>query len=180
MNYNKLAYLLLTCYIAFAALALTPAERTVVQQAQIELRAGKADYAQAQSDLAAADKRAADAETHAKQTDTANTALANDIKTYAAKAEAIAQQNVKMKLVYDECTKWMDLGAFVFGFKQLAKHLMWFAIGGVLLVVVLYGLSFAFPVIGLGLSIVVKLFAFVFRSVTTAFAVLEAHLKPKT
>ncbi len=116
---------------------------------------------------------------HAKDTDLANKKLAGDIKEYADRADALAKQNVKMKLVYDECTKWFGLGAFVYGFKELAKHVMWFAIGGIGLVAVLYGLSFAFPVIGLGLSIVVRFFTFIFHGLNTALRALEAHLKSK-
>src|SRR5437868_3630217 len=96
---------------------LTPAERTVVQRAQIQLRQGKADYAAAKNALAAADQKAADAQAHATATDAANAQLTKDVKTFSDKADSIAKERDKMKPVYDQCTAKWGIGAIIFGIK---------------------------------------------------------------
>ncbi len=161
---------------AYSSTALTPAERKVVQHARTELTTAQKDYSDAKTSLAAADQRAADAEAHAATTDQAAGVLQKQTDAIYKEALTLKAMNAKMQSVYDSCTKWFGAGAIVFGVKDLLKHLMWFALGAGVLVIALYALSFAFPIFGIILAVVVHFFTFIFHGLNTALRALEAHL----
>jgi hypothetical protein len=169
----KRFFLLWTLILTFTGLTLglTPNERKAVQLAQQELRQGQADYAAAKAALAAADQRAADAQVHAATTD-------QKLGEAQKQFDTVNKDNVRMKPVYDQCTSKWGIGAIIFGVKDLAKHLMWVAIGGVALIIALYALSFAFPIFGVILAAVVRFFTMIFHGINAALRALEAHLKP--
>jgi hypothetical protein len=179
---KHLAFVVFTLFILFGAYAtfgLTPDERKIVQHAKTELTTAQADYTAAKDALAAADQRAADAEAHATDTDKAAAVLKKQTDDLYTEALTLKSLNAKMQPVYDACTKWFGAGAIIFGVKDLLKHLMWFALGAGVLVIALYALSFAFPILGIVLAVVVRFFTFIFHGLNSALRALEAHLRPK-
>jgi hypothetical protein len=103
---------------------LPPKQQNYVEQAKTELHRGMSEFAEASVKIANADKRASEAELHAAVTGTALDALGVQITKAYDREKALAKDNARMKPVYDECTSWWDLGAFIYGFKQLFKHLL--------------------------------------------------------
>jgi ABC-type multidrug transport system fused ATPase/permease subunit len=168
---RALVYSILVGYVGLSmALALTPAERKTVQHARTELTTAQKDYTDAKTALAAADQRAQDAELHAQATDQFAGTLQKQVDTEHTEAQRLANLNAKMKPVYDQCTKWLSLGAFVYGFKELIKHLLILAAVGVGLMALVYGLSFAFPVFG-------AILAFIHSILSKVLAVIESRIK---
>jgi hypothetical protein len=164
--YLAFVILLSGCALSFG---LTPKEREIVLHAKGQLEAAQkeqqhskdlADWAMQSNqeawDFAAATKAAAD-----------KTGIEIDIAHQHEKDQAAYIG--KMEPVYKAVTRWWDLGAFVWGVKQLLKHLLILAFVGAALAAVVYGLSFLFPIIGLGLGIARGLIVKVIRVIVNRF-----------
>lgn len=170
-KYAKLTLMATACLYAVGTIwALTPAERKIVQHARTELTTAQTDYAAAKSALTDADQRAQDAELHAQLTDQYAGILQKRVNVEHRNAQTLADLNAKMKPVYDQCTRWLSLGAFVYGFKKLLEHLLILAAVGIGLMALVYGLSFAFPAFGLVLAVI-------HRVLSRVLAVIEARIK---
>ncbi len=166
--------------IATPCRALTPQERQIIQAAQTQIEQAMQDYAATKAALVNASQAVIDADAHAANTDKAAGVLQSQVDDAYKREKALAADNAKMKPIYDACTRWGDLGAFVWGFKQLMKHVLWVMIGGIGLVIVIYALSFIFPIFGVILAFVVRIFTSIFHMINTALRALEAHLKSKS
>jgi hypothetical protein len=110
----------------------------LILKAQEQLHAGMSQLMQAAAELAEADQRAASAEQHARATDGYAKVLESRVDEAYIRELALAKDNVKIKPIYEQCTKWWGLGAVLYGFGQLAKHLL--ILAAVLIVVAAAGL----------------------------------------
>jgi hypothetical protein len=137
--------------IAFAFLtsvfALTPNERKMVQTIKTQVEEGQADYAASQAALSQANHDTAAAAQTAATT-------ASDLAEAQKKFDTVNKDNARMKPVYDQCTKFCGFGAILYGVGRIIHCLMWLVIGVVALIVVIVGLSIAFPAFGAAMSIV--------------------------
>jgi hypothetical protein len=165
--------------LALTCLALTPAERKLVQATQAELHQAQSEYTKAKDQATLADLRAADAQKTAADTNVKLADAQKQIKEYSDKADAIAAERDKMKPVYDRVNKGWGLGAIWYGIQDLSKHLLWVGLGVLGLVVVLYALSFAFPAIGAALAVVTSVFRVIAAFITRIIKSIEDHLRPK-
>jgi hypothetical protein len=127
---------------------LPPKQQNYVEQAKTELHRGMSQFAEAAIKIANADKRASEAELHAAFTGTALNALGTEINKAYEREKTLAKDNARMKPVYELCTKWWDLGAFVYGFKQLFKHLL--ILGAVVAGIAIVGLVLQLTVLPTG------------------------------
>jgi hypothetical protein len=96
----------------------------LIFKAQQQLHEGMSQFEQAQSKVAEADQRAASAEQHARATDGYAKVLEGRVNEAYTRELTLAKDNAKIKPVYEQCTKWWGLGAILYGFGQLAKHLL--------------------------------------------------------
>ena len=101
--------------------------------------------------------RVFEAEQHAAITDQRANTAETELRQYAKTCQAIEAERNKMKPVYDQCTKWFGLGAFVFGFKMLLRNLLVLAVVGAVLAAAIWGLSFASPFFGLAWAWIKKI-----------------------
>lgn len=171
---------------AFAALALTPAERKIVQHAQTATQQAQQQAAQLQQQAATADQRAAEAD-QARQAAEGNAAqtaanlgvLQGQVKAAYDRAKAVQAENDEMRPVYVQVTKWCGIGALTYGAQHLGKCALFTLLGGIGLIALLYGLSFVFPIIGVGLHVATKVVGTGFRIAGAAIHRLAERLKPK-
>lgn len=168
----------LLCALLSTAFALTPAERKQLQEIQGYVRQGQIEYQQAMSAVGEADQRASLAEEHAATTDTAIENVRKDIKAAHDREVTLGKDNAKMKPVYDECVSKWGIGAILFGIKRLTRNLLITALVGAALVAILYGLSFAFPIFGVALAAVTRIFRTIFRALAATMHRLTLHLHP--
>jgi hypothetical protein len=155
--------------LAIACLALTPAERNIVTDAKKHLDAAKAENIQAWDSAQSAWNTAAEADAHAKQTDAEAATVRQQIEVAHKNEQALATSNAKMKPVYEQCTKWWGIGAILYGFGQLAKHLLILLAVLVVLAVAVLVLSFFFPAMGPFIRMVGTFFGAVFNRITSIF-----------
>ena len=145
MQNKFLSLVLVVLFLSPSAMALTAQERKIIQAAQSQIEIAIQDYAATKTALTNAQQQAADADSHAAITDQAAGVLKKQVDDAYAREKALAIENAKMKPVYDECTKWFGLGAFVYGFKELIKHLLILAGVVIVLGVVVLVLVIIFP-----------------------------------
>ncbi len=131
--------------LAVACLALTPAERKIVEHARAQL--GDALKEQQHSkDLADwAMKSNQEAWDFANATKAAADVTAQEINVAHKHEQDQAAYIGKMEPVYKAVTRWFSLGAFVWGTQQLLKHLIILALFGTGLMLAFWGLTFLFP-----------------------------------
>lgn len=134
------------------AVALTEKERQLARQALSELQEAKAQFADAKAKLASADERAATAEQEAAnarqfadQTQEKAAVLSKQIDVANSNELRLAQENAKMKPIYDRVTRWFGLGAIIFGLGMLLKNVF---IAAAIVAVAFFIASFIFPAVG--------------------------------
>jgi hypothetical protein len=146
---------------------LPPKQEGIVLLARKELDTAMSQFAEGALKIAKADARAEAAEIHALNTEKYAEDLSKKIDAAHKREEVLAKDNLKMKPVYELCTKWWDLGAFVYGFKQLFKHLL--ILGAVVAGIAVVGLVLQLTVLPTGFFS--RIFSvstgFIHRGVTT-------------
>lgn len=152
--------------------SLTPQEQATLKHARQELRSGAAQYKQAQTKIAAADARAAASEKYAL--DTYNNALKvqADIDAAHKREQALVAEVNDLRGLRDRVYAHWGLGAFAVGFGILTKHLLILGLVVAILIGVLYGLSFVFPLAGIALKVA-------FNGIRIAFSAVAGIFKRK-
>lgn len=173
MNFLKSNLLLVV--LATSVLALTPAERKLVERAKTHLQEAKKEKAASDAEVILADQRATESENHVKETDDKLVTLNGDIKKAHDNEKILAAENDKMRPVYEKCNRWWGIGAIAWGFGRLFRNLLITAVALAVLAGVLWGLSFFFPVIAVGVKLA---WGFV-RSIGSRIAALLAKLKKR-
>jgi hypothetical protein len=124
------------CLLASVALALTPAERRVVEDARGKLKEATAQFEQVKAKLgdagrqieeankhaaesdaraAAAETHAASADQHAAETDLAAKKTGEEIETAHKNEQTMANAVAEMKPIYDQVYKYWGIGAIILG-----------------------------------------------------------------
>jgi DNA-binding protein YbaB len=118
-------------------------------------------------------QRAEEAETHAAQTDASVTDLGKQIDTAHANEEKAVKYNLYAKPIVDKVNKYWGIGAIMYGFGRLFKHLIILAlvvIGLAILAVILYFvMSFFFPAIMPFVRMVGSVLGSLFNKITSVF-----------
>lgn len=151
--------------LACACLALTPAERKIVEHAKAQLEGAQTELKQAQDYAQWADKSQADAWTFAGQTDAAAKKTGQEIETAHKHEQDQAAYIAKIEPVYKAVTRWWGLGAFVWGIEELLKHLLILALFGTGLMLAFWGLTFVFPFLLPAFHLVVAFFHRILASI---------------
>jgi hypothetical protein len=186
------------CLLASVALALTPAERRVVEDARGKLKEATAQFEQVKAKLgdagrqieeankhaaesdaraAAAETHAASADQHAAETDLAAKKTGEEIETAHKNEQTMANAVAEMKPIYDQVYKYWGIGAIILGFQILAKHLLILAAVLIGIGLALWIASFFFPVIGVGFKAVRRVTAL---GITKFAALIHRRPNPQT
>jgi hypothetical protein len=138
----SLASLLFVCNIAFG---LTPKEREIVLHAKAQLESAQAEQKHSRDLAAWATQSNQQAWDFANATKAAADQTGKEINTAHQHEKEQASYIAQIEPVYKAVTRWWDIGAFVWGAKQLIKHLLILALFGTGLMLAFWGLTFAFP-----------------------------------
>ena len=87
------------------------------------------------------------------------TTLSGQIDQAHKHEQDLADWQAKYEPVIKQVNKWFGLGAIIYGFQKLAKNILILGVILAVLAAALYGLSFAFPAIGLAFGFVRGLFS---------------------
>lgn len=166
--------------LASVALALTPAERSVLRDARSQLKTAISQFqdvnvklgdagkqieaanqhaAEADGRAAAAETHAASADQHAAETDAKAKKTGEEIETAHKNEQTMANAVAVMKPIYDQVYKYWGIGAIILGFQILGKHLLILAAVLIGIGLALWIASFFTPVIGIGLTAARKIIA---------------------
>jgi preprotein translocase subunit SecF len=185
---NKFAAIIVALILPFSVFALTPKERERVKQAQGFVQEAMVEFDQARAESKSADDRAAEAikratesEAHSSETDVLLENLQKEIKKAHDHEQQLADKVKPLQDFWDKAHDHWGLGAFVLGF-QILRHNLLVLLGVIIVVMlVLFGLSLAFPAVGAvlaiaggfiktGTPIVGRFFVSVFRTVVSLIA----------
>lgn len=134
--------------LSCAALALSPAERTFVDKARAYMAQAKVKVEQQDKVLKEESRRAQQAEQTVSQQSGQIGKLGGEIDTAHKNESAAVEFNKYSKPIIDQVNSYWGLGAFLYGFKVLARHLLILAAVLIVAALIVFGLSFAFPPIG--------------------------------
>jgi hypothetical protein len=146
---------------------LPPKEQGIVLLAQRELSNAASQFMEGAQRIAQADARADEAERHTLDTEKYAQTLSDQIDAAHRREEALAKDNAKMKPVYEECTKWWDLGSGWYFLRHLIKHL--FILAAVVAGIAVVGLILQLTILPTGFfsRIFSSTTGFISRGVTT-------------
>lgn len=166
---KRFLIILLVIGLTISSLALTPAERQIAKRIEDNANKIELQNKQLQDYAGWADQEIKRAWDWGGQVDKNLGVLKSEIDTAHENEKRALADNARMQPVYDAVTRWWDLGAFVWGFQQLLKHLLILTIAASLLTGVLWGLSFLFPVIGGGLKTAWNFVTKLFKNILARF-----------
>lgn len=154
---------------AGVALGLTPAERQFAVKARQYLAAAKAKVDHNDQVLAEESRRAQQAEQTVAQQSSQIGTLSGQIETAHKNEQAAVEFNKYSKPIIDQVNSYWGLGAFLYGFKILARHLLILIAVLAVVALIVFGLSFVFPAIIPFIRMVGSFLASIFRSIGNLF-----------
>ena len=132
---------------------------TAIDDAKKSLAVAQQDLVKSQEYAAWADTELANAWRYETDVGVKLTDLGKQIDTAHAHEEDLAKYEAYSKPIVDQVNKYWGLGAFIYGFKILAKHLFILGIVVGVIALALFALSFFFPIIGVALGAVKSVFS---------------------
>ena len=136
------------CCMVSVASALTPVETTAVQHAVKYIQDAQRQAVEQKQILDQTTEANAQLERIAVDQQNQINKLGDEIDKAHKNEEALAAYNAKAKPIIDQVNKYWGLGAFAYGLKVLARHLLILVAVLAVIALVVFGLSFAFPALG--------------------------------